>query len=178
MIRFSCFMVVFLLCFVSSYAVKVVDVDSICKNVTDNPSFCFTLLKSKHGADLVTLAQYTIDVARINVTNIVNLIKTLISQSGSDPKAKSHYENCLSSFGTENNGALSMLVDAEQYLKNRDYDEFGEQVVGLFADYTSCIETDSPDDPPFPDKSLLPKYAGVFRDVVEIMNVIWLYLSE
>jgi pectinesterase inhibitor-like protein len=157
--------------------VKVVNVDAICKNVTDNPSFCFTLLKSKHGADLVTLAQYTIDVARINVTNIVNLIKTLISQSGSDPKAKSHYENCLSSFGTEN-GALSMLVDGEQYLKNGDYQEFGVQVAGLFGDYISCIETDSPDDPPFPDKSLLPKYARIFRDVVEIMNVILNYLLE
>ncbi|WJX58946.1 hypothetical protein P8452_44346 [Trifolium repens] len=177
MIRFSCFMVVFLLCVVSSYAVKVVDVDSICKNVTDNPSFCFTLLKSKHGADLVTLAQYTIDVARINVTNIVNLIKTLISQSGSDLKAKNYYENCLSSFGTEH-GAVGRLVDSEQYLKNRDYEEFGYQVDRLFADYQSCIETDSPDDPPFPDKSLLPKYARVFHDVIEIMNVISLYLSE
>jgi hypothetical protein len=112
------------------------------------------------------------------VTNIVNLIKTLISQSGSDLKAKSHYENCLSSFGTENNGALRMLVNGEQYLKNGDYQEFGVQVDGLFGDYISCIETDSPDDPPFPDKSLLPKYARVFHDVVEIMNVISLYLSD
>jgi pectinesterase inhibitor-like protein len=94
MIRFSCLMVVFLLCVVSSYAVKVVDVDTICKNVTSNPSFCFTLLKSKHAADLVTLAQYTIDVARSNVTNVVNLIKKLISQSGSDLNPKNCYENC------------------------------------------------------------------------------------
>ncbi|KAK2377259.1 pectinesterase inhibitor [Trifolium repens] len=177
MIRFSCFMVVFLLCVVSSYAVKVVDVDTICKNVTDNPSFCFTLLKSKHGADLVTLAQYTIDVARINVTNIVNLIKKLISQNSSDLKAKNYYENCLRQFGTET-GALSTLVDGEQYLKNGNYVEFGVQVDGLFAEYISCIDTDSPTDPPFPDKSLLPKYAGVFDDVVEIMNVISIYLLE
>jgi hypothetical protein len=58
------------------------------------------------------------------VTNIVNLIKKLISQSGSDLKAKNYYENCLNQFKTDT-GALSTLVDAEQYLKNRDYHEFG-----------------------------------------------------
>jgi pectinesterase inhibitor-like protein len=112
--------------------VKVVDVDIICKNVTDNPSFCFTLLKSKHGADLVTLAQYTIDVARINLTNTVDLIKKLISQSGKDLKAKYHYEYCLSLFGIK--GALSRLVDGKQYLKKRDYHEFGVQVDSIFSD--------------------------------------------
>ncbi|XP_045831024.1 uncharacterized protein LOC123922342 [Trifolium pratense] len=177
MLRFSGLIVVFLFCVVPSYAVKVVDADAICKNVTTNPSFCLTLLKSKHGADLVTLAQYTIDVARINVTNTVNLIKKLISQSGNDREAKNYYENCLSSFGS-NGGALSTLVRGEQYLKNGDYVGFGVKVSGLFAEYLSCVETDSPTDPPYPDKSLLPKYAGVFHDVVEIMNVISLYLTE
>jgi hypothetical protein len=56
--------------------------------------------------------------------------------------------------------------------------DFGVQVAGLFAEYISCIKTDSPTDPPFPDKSLLPKYAGVFHDVVEIMSVISIYLLE
>jgi hypothetical protein len=58
------------------------------------------------------------------------------------------------------------------------YHGFGVQVDGLFAEYTSSIETDSPTDPSFPDKSLLPKYVGIFREVVEIMNVISIYLLE
>jgi pectinesterase inhibitor-like protein len=157
---------------------KVVDIDTICKNVTNNPSFCFTLLKSKHGADLVTLAQYTIDVARINVTNIVNLIKTLISQSGSDPKAKSHYENCLSLFGTGDGGALSELVDAEKYLKSGEYISFRVQVNNMIADYSYCITGGDPSVPPYQDRSVLPKYAEVVHDVVDILSSIALFLLD
>ncbi|PNX71615.1 pectinesterase inhibitor 2-like protein [Trifolium pratense] len=154
---------------------KVVDVDTICKNVADNPSFCLTLLKPKQGADLVTLGQYTIDVARIKLTNTINLIKKLISQSGSDPKAKDHYEYCLSRFGAEG-GAFSRILDSEKCLKNGDYFGFGGEVDRIIADYSSCITGDSPSDPPYPDKSLLPKYAGIFLDVVEIMLAISFFL--
>ncbi|MCI04156.1 pectinesterase inhibitor 2-like, partial [Trifolium medium] len=154
-----------------------VDVDNICKNVADNPSFCLTLLKSKQGADLVTLGQFTIDVARINLTNTVNLIKKLISQSGSDHEAKDHYEYCLSRFGTEG-GALSRIVDGEQYLKNGDYFSFRVQVNSIIADYSSCITGGTPGEPPYPDKSVLPKYAEFILDVAEIMFAITIFLLE
>ncbi|MCI15096.1 pectinesterase inhibitor 2-like, partial [Trifolium medium] len=168
MIRFSLFTVVFLLCVVSSYAIKVVDVDTICKNVNDNPPFCLNLLKSKNGTDLVTLAQYTITVARIDLTNTVNVINKLISQSGSDLKAKDHYEYCLSLFGAGGGGALCLLGDGEQYLKNGDYDSFNVQVNSIIADYSDCINGGTPGIPPYHDKSVLPKYAEVVHDVVDI----------
>jgi pectinesterase inhibitor-like protein len=157
---------------------KVVDVHTICKNVADNPSFCLTLLKSKDGANLVTLAQYTIDVARINLTNTVNIIKKLISQSGSDVKAKNHYEYCLSVFGTGGGGALRFLADGEQYLKNGDYFDFRGEVNTIIAKYSDCITGGTPGDPPYPDKSVLPKYAKVVLDVADIMFAITIFLLE
>ncbi|PNX70192.1 pectinesterase inhibitor 2-like protein [Trifolium pratense] len=175
MIRFS---VVFLLCVVSSYAIKVVDVDTICKNVNDNPPFCLNLLKSKNGTDLVTLAQYTITVARIDLTTTVNVINKLISQSGSDLKAKDHYEYCLSLFGTGGGGALSLLGDGEQHLKNGDYDSFNVQVNSIIADYSECIKGRTPGVPPYDDKSVLPKYAEVVHDVVDILSAIALFLVD
>jgi pectinesterase inhibitor-like protein len=178
MIRFSLLLVVFLLCDVSSYAMKVVDVGTICKNVNDNPSFCLTLLKSKNGTDLVTLGQYTIEVARIDLTNTVNLIKKLISQSGSDIKAKAHYENCLSLFGTGDGGALSELVDAEKYLKSGEYISFRVQVNNMIADYSDCITGGDPSVPPYQDRSVLPKYAEVVHDVVDILFAITIFLLE
>jgi pectinesterase inhibitor-like protein len=177
MMRFSLIMVVFLLCAVSSYA-KVVDVDTICKNVNDNPPFCLNLLKSKNGSDLVTLAQYTITVARIDLTNIVDLINKLISQSGSDLKAKDHYKYCLSLFGTGNGGALSLLGDGEQYLKDGNFFEFNVQVNSIIGDYSDCIDGGTPGDPPYHDKSELPKYAEVVHDVVDILSAIALFLVD
>jgi hypothetical protein len=83
----------------------------------------------------------------------------------------------LISFGTEGGGALRTFVDGERYLKNGNYVKFGGQV-DFFAEYISCIETDSPTDPPLPDKSVLSKYVAVFYDLVEIMNVISIYLLD
>jgi pectinesterase inhibitor-like protein len=180
MLRFSSLIVIFLLCVVSLNATKVVDINTICNDVPDkyNPSFCYNLLKPKQGADLVTLAQYTIDVARNNLTNTVNLLKKLISQSGSDLKAKEYYEYCLSVFGTGNGGALNILADGEQYLKNGVYFKFRGQVNSIIGDYSSCIDGASPSDDPFSDKSLLPKYAKFIIDVAEIMFYITVFLIE
>ncbi|KAL5080623.1 hypothetical protein RYX36_009044, partial [Vicia faba] len=75
---------------------KIVPVNMICERVK-NPSFCSNLLYSKSGADLITLAQYTIDVVRANMTNTVNLINTLIASSHS-LNALSHYKLCLKVF--------------------------------------------------------------------------------
>jgi len=175
MIRFSSLVVVFLLSCVSSYASKVVDVDTICKNV-DNPSFCLTLLKSKHGADLVTLAQYTIDVAKIDLTNVINILKKLISQSGSN--AKDHYEYCLSLFGTGNGGARISLVDAQRYLKSGDYYGLRAQASSIISDYSPCITGGTPGVDPYPDKSILSKYAEVVFNVADIMLFISIFLTN
>jgi len=178
MIRFSSLVVVvFLLSCVSSYASKVVDVDTICKNV-DNSSFCLTLLKSKHGADLVTLAQYTIDVTHIELNNTINLLRKLISQSGGDPKAKAHYEYCLSLFGTGNGGAISSLKNAQQYLKNGDYFSLRVEANNIIADHSDCINGGTPGIPAYPDKSILPKYAEVVFNVADIMLFISLFLTK
>jgi hypothetical protein len=82
MINYSSFLLVFFLCASSSYAAKVVPVNVICQKAK-NPSFCSNLLNSKSGADLITLAQYTIDVVRVDMTNTVKLINTLIAHPGS-----------------------------------------------------------------------------------------------
>jgi pectinesterase inhibitor-like protein len=108
MTRLSSVVVVFLLYVSFTYATKIVDVNTICKN-TMNPSFCSALLNSNPGAsqDLVTLAQYTIDVAHTNATNTINLIKKLIAQKGSS-EAHMHYHSCLFFF----NEIISTLVNS------------------------------------------------------------------
>ncbi|XP_058746629.1 pectinesterase inhibitor 1-like [Vicia villosa] len=164
--RFSFFVAVFLLCVVSTYAVKVVDVDVICKNV-DNTPFCLNFLKLKHGVDLVTLAQCTIDAVRIKATSIVNLTTSLISQGGIDSEAKAHYESCLGYFGWD--GALSDLVTAEKYLKSEDYYSVINVASTLIVDYMYCVEGESPGELPYPDKTKIPKYAKFIKEVAAIL---------
>ncbi|XP_058746631.1 uncharacterized protein LOC131619561 [Vicia villosa] len=165
--RFSFFVAVFLLCVVNTYAVKVVDVNSICKNVV-NPPFCLKFLKLKQGVDLVTLAQYTINVARIKATSIVNLTTTLISQGDIGVVAKAHYEICLEYFGSS--GALRELKYAEEYLKGGDYFSLKEQVRYLINDYANCVSTESSSrDEPFDDKTRIPKWAESIKDFAFIL---------
>ncbi|XP_073221580.1 uncharacterized protein [Cicer arietinum] len=154
---------------------KVVDIDTICKDENINTSFCITLLKSKQGADLVTLAQYTIDDLQIEVNNTVNLIKTLIHQYDKDPQAKSHYVECFDLFGGPN-GAVANFEDMENTLKGGDYHGMIEAVYGVLVAYESCIEGESPGEIPYPDKSLLPKYAKVVEDVAYIILAITKFL--
>ncbi|KAJ1397025.1 Pectinesterase inhibitor domain [Sesbania bispinosa] len=172
MVRFSPLVLVFLLLVISSsYEAKVVEVNVICKQ-TRNPSFCSSLLNSKPGgADLVSLAQYTIDVVHSNVTNTITLIKSLIAQSANDSKASAHYKQCLEFFSSDE-GALSSVEDTEERLKAGDYDgvNLGAAAVSTYVD--DCVSGEGPSDPPYPDRSLLPKYADVIDQVVQIILII------
>ncbi|KAK7290997.1 hypothetical protein RIF29_05826 [Crotalaria pallida] len=176
----SCLVLMFLLfASSSSYASnKVVDVSTICKE-TENPSFCLNILNSKpggaKGADLVTLAQYTIDVVRGNVTNSISLIKSLIEQSGKDPKAKAHYEECLVHF-SEEEGALGDINQTQELLKKGDYVGVNSAASAVTTDVQDCISGEDPDDPTYPDKSKLLEYADIIEQVVSIILVISNYL--
>ena len=175
----SAVVLVFLLFDASSYATKVVEVNTIC-NRTTNPSFCSNILNSRPGgaigADLVTLAQYTIDVVRANVTNTINLIKSLIANA-SDPKAKDHYQICLTYFGYEE-GALGEVDYTEQMLKERDFQGVDVAAAGVISCVEDCISGDSPSDPPYHDPSLLPKYADFVEKVADIICVISTFLMH
>ncbi|XP_073221581.1 pectinesterase inhibitor 1-like [Cicer arietinum] len=168
-------LVVLVLCVASSYAMKVVDIDTICKHEEVNTSLCITLLKSKQGADLLILAQYTIDVLYTEVNNTVTLINTLIHQYYKDLEAKSHYIKCVNLFG-EPNGAAGDIKRIESTMKDGDYGGMNEKVLSILIDYDSCINGEYPTDTPYPDKSLLPKYAKVVHDVAFILFVISDYL--
>lgn len=156
-------------------ATKVVDVDTICKEVT-NSSFCSSLIKSNPGggADLLNLTQYTIDVVRTNVSNTINLINTLIAQSDNNMEAKYHYQRCLYYFGKDE-GALHEVVDAQEYLKNGDYEGVNECAKGIMVYVEKCISGDDEGDS-YSDTSLLPKYADVVENVAEIIFHISNYL--
>ncbi|KAK2451373.1 hypothetical protein P8452_14546 [Trifolium repens] len=177
MVRFISLIVVLLLCAASSSPTKVVDVETICKKAK-NYSFCLSLLKSKSGGaggDLVSLASYTIDVARTDVSKTINLIKTLIAKSGGNPKAQSHYKNCLDHFGMDE-GALGEIVEAQQLLKKSDYGGVNVHVSAILTDVDGCLSGDSPTDPPFQDTSSLPKNADIVNQVSQIILIITNFL--
>ncbi|RDX94716.1 hypothetical protein CR513_22869, partial [Mucuna pruriens] len=140
-------------------------VNNICKQ-SRNFSFCVALLKSSPATDLVTLTQYTINVARVNITNTIKLIKLLISQSARDPKANNHYASCLVHFNYDE-GALGQVRYAEELLKKRDYQGVGVAATAILTYVEDCISGESPSDPPYPDHSKLPKYAH-FNDMLSL----------
>ncbi|KAK7290998.1 hypothetical protein RIF29_05827 [Crotalaria pallida] len=176
----SCFVLMFLLFAASSNSSKVVDVSTICKE-TDNPSLCSNILNSKpggaKGADLITLAQYTIDIVRGNLTNTISLIKTLIAKSGKDPTAKAHYEECLVHF-SEEEGALGDINHTHELLMEGDYFGVKTSASAVIADMEYCISGEDPEDPIYPDKSKLPQYAHSIEQVVSIILVIPNYLMQ
>ncbi|KAK7316057.1 hypothetical protein VNO77_34723 [Canavalia gladiata] len=159
----------FLLFVASSFAITADEVNAICRQTKDS-SFCSALLDSKPNADLVTLAQYTIDVARVNVTNTIKVINSLISNSSGDPKSKSHYESCLLHFGPE--GAINHVDQTQELLKKGDYGGVNVAASAIQTDVDDCISGESPSDPPYPDHSILPKYAATVDLVVQIILVI------
>ncbi|WJX29732.1 hypothetical protein P8452_18339 [Trifolium repens] len=171
MFRFSLLVIVFLLYVASSYArTNIVDVQAICKPAQD-PSFCFTFLKSRPGGpgkDLGDLESYTLGVLRTNVSNTITLITKLITQSGSDLNKQNHYKICLQYFGDEE-GALGFVKRAQQDLENSDYIDVNLKaaVVSDFAD--DCLWGDNI---PIKDTSLLPKYASVVKNIAEIIAII------
>ncbi|TKY46385.1 Pectinesterase inhibitor 1 [Spatholobus suberectus] len=174
--NFSSFVLVFLLFATSTYAISGGQVNAICRQ-TKNPSFCFTLLNSNPNTNLITLTQYTINVVRVNVTNTIKLIKLLISKSASDPKAKRHYSLCLIHF-SYNEGALGDVQRTQELLKKGDYPGVGSSASAILTNVEACINGESPTDPPYPDHSILPKYANVVELVAEIILIISKYLGH
>ncbi|XP_058736580.1 pectinesterase inhibitor 1-like [Vicia villosa] len=177
MAHFSSVAMIFLLCVASSsYAVKTVDVNTICKGVK-NTSFCVTLLNSKPGTsrDLLSLANYTIDVTLANTTNTIKLLQSLISKSGGDAEAKYHYNGCLSHF----KAIAGMLGAARYHMKSGEYDTVLEEAVAVRIHVDNCISGDSPGDPHYPyhDKSMLPKYANMVDQVAQVFAAVMDFLN-
>ncbi|XP_027357188.1 pectinesterase inhibitor 1-like [Abrus precatorius] len=169
--NFSSLVIVFLLFVVSSYAIPAQQVNDICRQ-SKNPSFCVTFLNSKPNANLYTLTQYTIEVVSVNVTNTIKLINKLISQSANDSEAKRHYQSCLVHFGY-NEGALGDVDTAQELLKKKDYRGVNVAASSILTDVEDCISGESPSDPPFPDPSILPKYAYVVDLFAEIILILY-----
>ncbi|XP_045791992.1 pectinesterase inhibitor 2-like [Trifolium pratense] len=165
MVHHSFILLVFLLCITSSYSTKIVQVDEICHKAK-NPSFCSTLLNSKKGADLVSLAQYTIGVLRVNMTNTVKLINTLIAQSGNDVKALTHYKMCLKEF-VNDGGALFVLGNVERVLKEGNYHLMSVGANDIMQDIRNCIYDTS-----YHDTSSLPSYGEVALQIDQIIQII------
>ncbi|XP_073222050.1 uncharacterized protein [Cicer arietinum] len=174
MVRLSFLLLVFLVCVTSTYAVKVVDIDTICKNVK-NHSFCSNLLNSKPGAkeDLVSLTQYTIDVLHDNITNTVNLINKLIVQSAGNFNLTYHYQSCLSVFGIKNGGALQLIEEVKKLFKTRNYTAVITYLNDISFDALACLVTNSPS-----DTSVLSKYVDDVKQVTDIVRIILSYLMQ
>ncbi|CAK8533100.1 unnamed protein product [Lathyrus sativus] len=168
MFNYSSFLLVLFLCATSSYAAKVVPVNVICQKAK-NPSFCSNLLNSKSGADLITLAQYTIDVVRTDMSNTVKLINTLIANPGS-VKALNHYKFCLKEF-VNDGGALFVLENVQRVLKEGNYQLMNVGANDIMTDINNCIN-----DPGFQDTSSLPKSAGDALQADQIIQTLSSFL--
>ncbi|XP_061360006.1 pectinesterase inhibitor-like [Gastrolobium bilobum] len=175
----SCLIFVFVLAFLLlvESSNRVVEVNVIC-NKTENPSFCLSLLNSKPGGavgeDLVNLTQYTIDVVRVNVTNTIKYINWLIKKSTSDPKAREHYQKCLSQF----NYALAAAEYTQQMLNSRNYLYVDVAASDVMTDADLCALGLSSSNPPFHDASLLSKYVSIVDHIVQIILIMSNYLMD
>ncbi|CAK8532126.1 unnamed protein product [Lathyrus sativus] len=174
---FSYFLVVFVLCVSSSYAAKEVDVDTICKEVS-NSTYCSALLNSKSGEsrDLISFAEYAIEAARVNVTNTLELIKNLIANSGSNVEAKRHYEMCLYHFDEEY--ALGLVNEALDYVKSGAYESARQNAWAIQSHATDCVSGESPGETPYPDPSQLPNYAQLVTQTSEIFAHIVKFITQ
>ncbi|KAE9599936.1 hypothetical protein Lal_00045446 [Lupinus albus] len=176
----SYLVLVFLLFAATSSASKVVDVNVICNQAQD-PSLCSSILNSKpggtKGADLISLAQYTIDVARVKANDTINLINMLIANSDSDSKGKNHYKACLTNFNKDE-GALKDIDYVQELLKNEDYFGISAAARAINIDIDDCITGYDTKDTPYDDKSKLPQHADIVEKVVDIILIISTYLIQ
>ncbi|KAK7290994.1 hypothetical protein RIF29_05821 [Crotalaria pallida] len=100
------------------------------------------------GADLITLEQYTLDVVRGNITTALKLIKSLIAQSGKDPKAKARYEQCLLYYGGDDHkngavGALDNILYVKELLKKGDYVGVAIAATAATTNVVDCVSGDN-----------------------------------
>ncbi|XP_004506544.1 pectinesterase inhibitor-like [Cicer arietinum] len=98
-----------------------------------------------------------------------------LSGQSSDPKTKTHYNNCLSNFGA-NEGALGEVSETQQLLKSGDYNWVNMCASTIMSDVDDCISGNSLGTPPFQDASELPKYAGVVTQVAQIILILTNFL--
>nr|KYP56602.1 Pectinesterase inhibitor 1 [Cajanus cajan] len=169
---FSSLSLVFLLLATTSYAVPVSHVTLICQG-TLNPSFCSSLLKNQNES-YFHIAQYTLDVARANVTNTINLIKKLIAHSTKDPTEKTHFRSCLYSFGP--NGVLGDINYAHFLFKRKEYEAMSVAIASIQSDIDDCTKRKSPSDAPYHDPSQLSKYIHVVELVANVILIFAKYL--
>ncbi|KAK7316022.1 hypothetical protein VNO77_34641 [Canavalia gladiata] len=168
--KVSFLVVSFLLFAAFSYAISVEELNTICRQTT-NPSFCFALLNSHHSKNLISLTQYTIEIARANVTNTIKVINSLITQSKKNAEAQNHYTLCLEHFSS-NGGALTLIDYTKQVLKNHDYEGVNVAASAILTNVDNCIYGDSPSDPLYKDTSILPHYVATIEVVIQIILVI------
>ncbi|RYR05704.1 hypothetical protein HN51_041951 [Arachis hypogaea] len=171
------------------YAAKIVTVEEICKN--PNPAYaltfayCSNLLNSipggAKGANVDSLAQYTLEVLQSNLTNTVNLLKSLIANSSTSPDLLDVYHICLNNLddigGRGQQGALAEIKAIKNGLKQHAY---GLVISGLHDTLfylRSCTSVDhGTPNRDFHDPSLLPQYTGDILKVIGILDAISGYL--
>lgn len=170
--NFSSLVFLLFLFVASSYAIQGAELDAICKQ-SKNPTFCFNLLNSIPGgatdANLVDLVQYALDVTRVNLTTTTKLIKRLIRRNPNDIEARDHYTLCLNRI---HQGAFDAVKSTEAILKSREFYILNSIACGIRTQIDLCIDGESPSDTPYNDTSLLPAYASVISEVVEIIVII------
>ncbi|CAL0322701.1 unnamed protein product [Lupinus luteus] len=133
------------------------------------PGFTYHMLSMKRRGSMKNKCF----LARVKATNTIKLINTLIANSGSDPRAKSHYSACLTHFNNNNKGVLKHLDNIQHTLKMRDYYGVFQATTVFIVDVEDCIIKD---DPTYFDKSNLPQSADIFERVLDIILTISKYL--
>ncbi|MED6210484.1 hypothetical protein PIB30_064550 [Stylosanthes scabra] len=154
------------------FLAKVVKVETIC-NGTVLSSFCSDLLNSKpggaKGADIDSLAQYTIEVLRSNLTNTVNLLKSLTANS-SDHTLVDVYYGCLGNLNV-GDGALGEIDPMQRNLKAYDYNAVTFGLNDIIHDNDDCMSNDQESD----DPSRLPHYTDDILKVTVVLSLISKY---
>ncbi|XP_004517097.1 uncharacterized protein [Cicer arietinum] len=141
MIRFTSLALVFVLCVVSTYATRVVDIKIICTVGYTDTKYCLNLLKSQQGADLLVMGRYVTDVLHTKVTNTVKHLKTLIDNYEKETTPKSHYIKCLEYYGGKN-GAITKFEEIENSLKAGNYNGTEVAVYDVMKASISCNDDD------------------------------------
>ncbi|XLR28618.1 hypothetical protein S83_056518 [Arachis hypogaea] len=170
------------------YAAKIVTVEEICKN--PNPAYaltfayCSNLLNSipggAKGANVDSLAQYTLEVLQSNLTNTVNLLKSLIANSSTSPDLLDVYHMCLNNLddiGGRGQGALAEIERIKNGLKEHVYSLFISGLTDTLIYLQNCMSVDhGTPNREFHDPSLLPQYTGDIQKVIGILEAMSVYL--
>ncbi|XP_057720318.1 uncharacterized protein LOC130934802 [Arachis stenosperma] len=163
---------VFLFFHASSCAAKVVEVEEICSKTGDISSYCKAILNSKpggaEGSDLDSLAQFTIEVLRSNITNTTTFLKSLIARGG-DPDLLDVYDGCLDNLSGDR-GALNEIDRMQQSLKARSYKAVTTGLNKVDQDNADCFNDFK--DPALRDPSALPQYTRQISQATTIIKAI------